>query len=225
MATDSQKEKALRKAEENKSKRVKIKKSRKSLVKKGGRSAIEEEILEVPFGPDTGADDNIISRYVAKELQELQSYVKMDKLKTPMTVNLVDGREVICTERCKVNVQLVTVAGLGNLIDLQSLVFEEGSDGFLLGDRTLKSLGIGVDHLLEQRASNNEQFQEEHNVPKEDTIELNHAASVAIAKTSHKFSLNLHGDTQFHDSHYASHDFLATTMIQVVLSLPFVAVI
>ncbi|KAI9922003.1 hypothetical protein PsorP6_001456 [Peronosclerospora sorghi] len=61
-------------------------------------------ILEVLIRPDTGADDNVISRNVVKELQEFKSNVKMDKLKTIITVDLTDGCEMICTERCKVNV-------------------------------------------------------------------------------------------------------------------------
>ncbi|KAI9909183.1 hypothetical protein PsorP6_015073 [Peronosclerospora sorghi] len=55
-----------------------------------------------------------------------------------------------------------------NLRDLQCLVLEGRRDVFLLGDPTLKSLGIDVDHLLEQLASNNEQFQEDDDVPEDD---------------------------------------------------------
>ncbi|KAI9907219.1 hypothetical protein PsorP6_016614 [Peronosclerospora sorghi] len=157
MSTDSQKEEALRKANESKAKRVQIKKARRSLVK------------DVPFRPDTGANDNVISRNVVKEMQESGSDVKMDKLKTSMNIELADGREVICTERCKVNVQLVTVAGPVNLIDLQCLVLEKGSDEFLLGDPTLKVLMLAT---CWSNLPPTEQLQEDDDVPKDDIVGL-----------------------------------------------------
>ncbi|EGZ25811.1 hypothetical protein PHYSODRAFT_413621, partial [Phytophthora sojae] len=118
----------------------------------GERAAILNGILEVPFRADTGAGYDVITRHIAHELRKLDDDLVVEELKVPMEVEVADGRLVPCTEMCEVDVQLLTAAGAVNLRRLQCVVIDGDADEFLLGDRTLKSLGINVNHLLERLA-------------------------------------------------------------------------
>ncbi|EGZ22769.1 hypothetical protein PHYSODRAFT_495714 [Phytophthora sojae] len=87
-----------------------------------------------------------------------------------MEVEVADGRLVPRTEMCEVDVQLLTAAGPVNLRRLQCVVIDGDADEFLLGDRTLKSLGINVDHLLERLAAKGAPEEDEDGIPKDDIV-------------------------------------------------------
>ncbi|EGZ11191.1 hypothetical protein PHYSODRAFT_519621, partial [Phytophthora sojae] len=53
---------------------------------------------------------------------------------------------------------------------LQCVVIDGDADEFLLGDRTLKSLGINVDHLLERLAAKGAPEEDEDGIPEDDIV-------------------------------------------------------
>ncbi|KAE9309198.1 hypothetical protein PF001_g10796 [Phytophthora fragariae] len=124
----------------------------RSMVAPGERSAILNGVLEVPFRADTGADCNVVTRRIANELVKLDGTVVVEKMATPVEVEVADGRPVKCTEQCSIDVQLLTAAGPVRLRRVTCVVMDGDADEVLIGDETLKSLGINVDQLLEQLA-------------------------------------------------------------------------
>ncbi|KAJ0390519.1 hypothetical protein P43SY_011984 [Pythium insidiosum] len=152
---EDKKKEAQERLSENKKSRVSAKKAKakKSLAVNGERTAILNEVLEVSFRADTAADRNVLSRHVVQELTELGCDVPTLTMEAPLEVEVADGRTMVCGERCEVNVELVTAAGPVHLRKLSCLIIDSDSDEFLLGDETLKSLGINVDQQLEQLAA------------------------------------------------------------------------
>ncbi|KAK1935653.1 hypothetical protein P3T76_010348 [Phytophthora citrophthora] len=144
-ASEDDKAAALKRMNDMMNQRLRAKTVR-SMIQPGDRAAILNGKLEVPFRADTGADYDVITRRLVQEIAKLDAALVVKRLAVPMEVEVADGRVVHCNEQCEVDVQLFTAAGPGD------------ADEFLLGDRTLKSLGINVDQLLEQLATKSAQM-------------------------------------------------------------------
>ncbi|KAE9046006.1 hypothetical protein PR001_g4734 [Phytophthora rubi] len=142
----------------------------RSMVAPGERSAILNGVLEVPFRADTGADCNVVTRRIANELVKLDGTVVVEKMATPVEVEVADGRPVKCTEQCSIDVQLLTAAGPVRLRRVTCVVMDGDADEVLIGDETLKSLGINVDQLLEQLAGKAGPEEDEDNIEEEDLV-------------------------------------------------------
>ncbi|KAF1330381.1 hypothetical protein FI667_g5111, partial [Globisporangium splendens] len=153
-ATVAQKEEAATKMRD-------LRGSRKDRVKRvvvgapaGGRqlTARINDLLDVPFCPDSGADSNMIPLHFVTELQELSSNVPTRTLPSPTTVEFADGRRAQCTTEATVNLTITTAAGFVNVREVICLVLDGPGDEFLLGRATLKALGIDIERMFEQLA-------------------------------------------------------------------------
>ncbi|KAJ0392214.1 hypothetical protein P43SY_008832 [Pythium insidiosum] len=196
-ATDEQKEQARKKQLERKSQRATAKKI-KSLAVDGERSAIINSVLEVPFRADSGADCSMIPRQLVMELQELGCAVNLSVVDPPIEVEVADGRTTQCTQRCSVDLQIVTAAGPVNLRRVTCLILESESDEFLLGDNELKSLGIDVDRQLEQLAAKVDHDQRHDDIPDDDIVGIStdddvtaHVSKILDAAAEQGFPIEL----------------------------------
>lgn len=133
--------------DELKSKKVKI--VRVSLTPGRHQVAINE-LVELPFRTDSGAECNILPRHIVDELAAVGAPVRMATLTEPVTIVVAGGHELQCRERYNVDLLLGTAAGLVNVRQVDCLVLNGAEDEFLLGDDTLKPLGINVDRMIEQ---------------------------------------------------------------------------
>ncbi|KAE8983774.1 hypothetical protein PR003_g26470, partial [Phytophthora rubi] len=109
-ASEAEKDAALRRMNDRKNERLRAKTVR-SMVSPGDRAAILNGVLEVLFRADTGADYDVITHSIVRELEKLDRTAVVEKLATPIEVEVADGRLVHCTDKCTVDVQLITAAG------------------------------------------------------------------------------------------------------------------
>ncbi|KAF4145102.1 Aspartyl protease, partial [Phytophthora infestans] len=171
VASEADKEAALQRMNDMKNQRLR--------AKAGDRAAIMNNVLEVPFRADTGADCNVITRQIVHELQKLDAGVSIVKLATPIEVEVADGRLVQCYEQCEVDVQLLTAAGPVHLRHVTCVIIDGDTDELLVGDVTLKSLGIDVDQLLEQLASKSGLNSDGDDLPDDDIDGLTNSEEIA----------------------------------------------
>ncbi|EGZ12241.1 hypothetical protein PHYSODRAFT_405858, partial [Phytophthora sojae] len=123
-ASDADKEAALQRMNDMKNQRLRAKAVR-SLGPLGERVAIVNEVLEVPFRPDTGAECNVITKKMIQELEKASgSAVSMEMLAVPVKVEVADGRLVEYLEKCNLDVQLLTAAGPVRLRRLEWIVMD-----------------------------------------------------------------------------------------------------
>ncbi|DAZ98944.1 TPA: hypothetical protein N0F65_001383 [Lagenidium giganteum] len=85
------------------------------------------------------------------------------------------GRIVQCDEQCELDLQMVTAAGPVHLRRLKCIILYGDSDEFLLGDGTLKSLGINVDQMLAERTDPSE---DDDDIPSDDIVGASNADEV-----------------------------------------------
>jgi hypothetical protein len=107
-------------------------------------------VLEVPFCPDTGSDSNIISRRVVNDLTQVWSpsyWSSQCRFKW-------QGSRMECCESVTVDLAIETAAGQLYLRNEWCLVMDAEEDEFLLGKRTLREIGIAIDGMFEELASN-----------------------------------------------------------------------
>ncbi|TDH66140.1 uncharacterized protein CCR75_005761 [Bremia lactucae] len=71
----------------------------------------------------------------------------VEKLTTHVEVKVDDGL-VMCHEHCEVDVQLLAAAGPVHVQQVQCMSIDGDADESLVGNMTLTSFGINVDHLL-----------------------------------------------------------------------------
>ncbi|ETP11163.1 hypothetical protein F441_13306 [Phytophthora nicotianae CJ01A1] len=109
-------------------------------------------VLDVPFCRDTGADSNIISEALVKELQELGA-VKLETLDLAVPVQVAGGSRVLCRAAVEFDLRIETAAGPLHLAIVSGLVMDGHEDEFLLGCQTMQDVGIDIDRLFEQLAS------------------------------------------------------------------------
>ncbi|KAF1328445.1 hypothetical protein FI667_g6871, partial [Globisporangium splendens] len=127
----------------------------------GGDSQLSvriNDLIDVPFCPDSGADSNVVPRHIVNELLDLSSNVILTNLSSPVVVEVADGRQVRCDTEATLDLKISTAAGPVNILAVKCLVLNAQGDEFLLGRVTLKSLGIDVERMFEQLAAspNNE---------------------------------------------------------------------
>jgi hypothetical protein len=127
----------------------KVKAIRTIDVAEGQRTAVINDVLEVPPCADTGADCNVLSEYVVRELCELDTGMIRVLLEPPVTVELAGGVQTQCAESVTVDVRIATAAGPLHLANIRCLVLANHDDELLLGMETLPSLGIDVGSMLD----------------------------------------------------------------------------
>ncbi|RHY14338.1 hypothetical protein DYB36_009730 [Aphanomyces astaci] len=93
-----------------------------------GRWVRLNSVLEVPYCPDTGTDQNIVPQAMVDDLQALQAQLQVVKLAAPFVGTAFKAPD---KRRCYV---------------------VNNGDEFLVSDDTLKTIGIDIDRLPEQVA-------------------------------------------------------------------------
>ncbi|KAJ0392740.1 hypothetical protein P43SY_006020 [Pythium insidiosum] len=73
--------------------------------------AIVNDVFELPFVADTGADCNMIPRQVVDEMRDLDTLPSYKKLDQPVVVITAGGRSDECTHECEVDLRIGTAAG------------------------------------------------------------------------------------------------------------------
>ncbi|OWZ10900.1 hypothetical protein PHMEG_00016161 [Phytophthora megakarya] len=105
-------------------------------------------VLTAILIPDSRSDWTIIPSSIVGELRELQSSLEVGRLASPVVADLADGTKVECLTSVVVDLQLVTSAGTVNMSAVECLVMPTRRDEVLLGDSTLRSLGVNVNEQL-----------------------------------------------------------------------------
>ncbi|GMF20134.1 unnamed protein product [Phytophthora fragariaefolia] len=148
-ATEEQKTEARRRLDEARARKVKAARVAKS---PGRCRVVINEVLEIPFRPDRGADCCFLPEEYLRELQAVDTSVHPTKLDNPVAVKLAGGKVEHCHFECTVDLLLGTKAGPVHVRRVKCLVLPGTEEEFLLGDDLLKSLGIDVDGMIEQLA-------------------------------------------------------------------------
>ncbi|GMF51975.1 unnamed protein product [Phytophthora fragariaefolia] len=109
-------------------------------------------LLALPYCADSGSDLTIIPRTVVDDLVALGNKVDVFPLPHPVEATVAGGSTVICQDVVTVDIVLQTAVGTVHLREVKCLIMEGSETDFLLGNDTLVSLGIDVNHQLEQLA-------------------------------------------------------------------------
>lgn len=128
----------------------------RSKVVKGRESANTVKInnlFDVMFIPDTGAERNGIPSCVIHSLLGLQPDLLIQRLDVPVEVVVADGRRLECDCTVEVDLKLNTAAGVVNVPSVTCVVMDSEEEELLLGKDTLNDLGINVDDMLAQLAN------------------------------------------------------------------------
>ncbi|GMF51002.1 unnamed protein product [Phytophthora fragariaefolia] len=150
-ASDDAKESARQKMAEIYRSRRQVKRWRlRGYAAADGNSVRLNDLINVPFCPDTGADANVVPRRVLDGLVELRSDVRLTPLVVAQEVERYDGHVAVCTEEAHLDLRINTVAGSVNLYQVSCTVLDADTDEFLLGKVTLRSLGIDMNRMIEQ---------------------------------------------------------------------------
>ncbi|GMF53459.1 unnamed protein product [Phytophthora fragariaefolia] len=111
------------------------------------------DIMELPYCADTGADRTAISRAHVDELMLRDPTVTMIRLATPVVNTTVAKHEITCINAVYLRLLLNTAAGPVALYKpVECLVIDGDEPEFILGQDVLKQLGITIDRQLEQLA-------------------------------------------------------------------------
>ncbi|KAE9052852.1 hypothetical protein PR001_g140 [Phytophthora rubi] len=148
-ATEEQKAEARRRLDEARARKVK---AARVATSPGRRRVVINEVLEIPFRPDSGADCCFLPEEYLRELQAVDTSVHPTKLDNPVAVELAGGKVDHCHFECTVDLLLGTKAGPVHVRRVKCSVLPGTEEEFLLGDDLLKSLGIDVDGMIEQLA-------------------------------------------------------------------------
>ncbi|EGZ06769.1 hypothetical protein PHYSODRAFT_530693 [Phytophthora sojae] len=168
-ATEANKKDAMKMFLENK-RRGKEASTVKRLVTNdslGESEVIFNDLVGMPYCLDNGTTYNVIPRSIVDELQLLDPSVTLKALEPPVRGRAVGGAYITCTQSVDLDIGLQTVAGRVNIRGLTCVITETNEDEFLLGKRTLRSLGSDVDELLAglvtQGSSDVDPFDDERN--------------------------------------------------------------
>ncbi|RHZ14398.1 hypothetical protein DYB31_015226, partial [Aphanomyces astaci] len=129
-----------------------MKKPRPPNKEDDGRWVRLNSMLEVPYCPDTGADQNIVPQAMVDELQALQQQLQVVKLAAPFVGTTCN--QMPYEANCYVDLTLTmqTAAGPVKVPGKRRCYVVNDGDEFLVSDDTLKTIRIDIDRLLEQVA-------------------------------------------------------------------------
>ncbi|RHZ09814.1 hypothetical protein DYB37_014020, partial [Aphanomyces astaci] len=117
-----------------------------------GRWVRLNSVLEVPYCPDTGADQNIVPQAMVDELQELQPQLQVVKLAAPFVGTACNQMPFEASSYVDLTLTMQTAAGPVKVPGKRRCYVVNDGDEFLVSDDTLKTIGIDIDRLLEQVA-------------------------------------------------------------------------
>ncbi|CAK4419327.1 unnamed protein product [Aphanomyces euteiches] len=116
------------------------------------RWIVLNDVLEVPYCPDTGADQNIIPRRVVDALIKEQPSVKIVTLAEPISGTGCNDLQFETKAYVELRLSLQTAAGMVKIPGRRVCYIVEEGDEFLASHETLKSIGLDIDRWLEQVA-------------------------------------------------------------------------
>ncbi|ETV86426.1 hypothetical protein H257_01623 [Aphanomyces astaci] len=117
-----------------------------------GRWVRLNSVLEVPYCPDTGADQNIVPQAMVDELQALQPQLQVVKLAAPFVGTAYNQMPLEASSYVDLTLTMKTAAGPVKVPGKRRCYVVNDGDEFLVSDDTLKTIGIDIDRLLEQVA-------------------------------------------------------------------------
>ncbi|RHY58943.1 hypothetical protein DYB34_010240, partial [Aphanomyces astaci] len=117
-----------------------------------GRWVRLNSVLEVPYCPDTGADQNIVPQAMVDELQALQPQLQVVKLAAPFVGTACNQMPFEASSYVDLTLTMQTAAGPVKVPGKRRCYVVNDGDEFLVSDDTLKTIGIDIDRLLEQVA-------------------------------------------------------------------------
>ncbi|ETV79725.1 hypothetical protein H257_06962 [Aphanomyces astaci] len=117
-----------------------------------GRWVRLNSVLEVPYCPDTGADQNIIPQAIVDELQALQPQLQVLKLAAPFVGTACNQMPFEASSYVDLTLRIQTAAGPVKVPGKRRCYVVNDGDEFLVSNHTLKTIGIDIDRLLEQVA-------------------------------------------------------------------------
>lgn len=111
------------------------------------------DVMELPYCADTGADRTAISQRHLEELMLRDPAIKLTRLSTPLVIVCVADHAITCTTSVQLRVLLNTASGPVAIHEpVECLVINDDDPEFILGQDLLKQPGIDVDRQLEQLA-------------------------------------------------------------------------
>ncbi|CAK5201496.1 unnamed protein product, partial [Aphanomyces euteiches] len=111
-----------------------------------------EDALEVPYCPDTGADQNIIPRKMVDALLKERPSLKVTDLDEPIHGTACNDMPFETKSYVELNLRLQTAAGAVTVPGRRICYIVDEGDEFLASHETLKSIGLDIDRWLEQVA-------------------------------------------------------------------------
>ncbi|RHY21628.1 hypothetical protein DYB32_009755 [Aphanomyces invadans] len=109
-------------------------------------------VIEVPYCPDTGADENIVPRQMVDEILKTVPELKVVPLTKPLTGIGCADMTFEATEYVDLTLRLQTAAGPVKVPGKRRCYIVDDGDEFLCSHDTLKLIGIDIDRMLEQVA-------------------------------------------------------------------------
>ncbi|KAH9125338.1 hypothetical protein AeMF1_004021, partial [Aphanomyces euteiches] len=116
------------------------------------RWIVLNDVLEVPYCPDTGADQNIIPRRMVDALIKEPPNVKIVTLAEPISGTGCNDLQFETKAYVELRLSLQTAAGMVKIPGRRVCYIVEEGDEFLASHETLKSIGLDIDRWLEQVA-------------------------------------------------------------------------
>ncbi|KAG6622862.1 uncharacterized protein IUM83_09213 [Phytophthora cinnamomi] len=149
-ATEEQKQQCYQRLRESKIAKVKAARVRHT---PGHHQVVINDVVELPYRPDTGSEVNVLPASAIRDLEACGSPVATVEMEMPVFLERVGGDLLACKKCCDVSIMLGTAAGPVHLRKVHCVIVEDDEEEFLLGNPTLLSLGIDVDRQMEQLAS------------------------------------------------------------------------
>ncbi|RHY21609.1 hypothetical protein DYB32_009763 [Aphanomyces invadans] len=104
-------------------------------------------VIEVPYCPDTGADENIVPRHMVEEIPKTVPELKVVPLTEPLTGIGCADMTFEATECVDLTLRLQTAAGPVKVPGKRRCYIVDDGDKFLCSHDTLKLIGIDIDHV------------------------------------------------------------------------------
>jgi hypothetical protein len=153
-ATAEQREDALARYRASKHQGNSVVRSKVVKARQSANTVRINNLVEVVFIPDTGAETSVIPSGVVHSLMALQPDLPLHPRRSgaPVQVVVADSRRLECDCTVDVDLKLNTTAGVVNVPYVNCVVMNSDEEELLLGKDILSDLGINVDDMLVQLA-------------------------------------------------------------------------
>ncbi|RHY21316.1 hypothetical protein DYB32_009849, partial [Aphanomyces invadans] len=110
------------------------------------------DVLDVPYCPDSGSDVGIIPMTMVEALKALDDTVRLELLPKPWIGQVVGQTSITSTETVDLSVKLHTAAGQVKLPGKHRFYVVDTNDELIVSKYSLQSIGLDMTKLLEQVA-------------------------------------------------------------------------